>query len=170
MKYKLKDRIPKLHKSVYVAPGAKIIGDVAIKENATIWFNAILRGDNDQIKIEEGSNIQDNVTIHVDEGYPVNIQKNVTVGHNAILHGCTIENEVTIGMGAIILNGAVIGEGSIVAAGALVKGGEEIAPRSIVAGIPASYKKTLTNEEIKINKKNNQDYIEKGALYKRENI
>ena len=138
-----KDKRPKIGKNVYIAPSAVVIGDVHIQDNVSIWFNAVLRGDNDAIYIGENSNIQDNVTIHVDTGDPVHIGKNVTVGHNAVVHGCKVENGALIGISAVVLNNAVVGEGSIVAAGAVVRNGQKIAPYRVAAGAPAKEKKEL---------------------------
>lgn len=157
---------PKLHKSVYVAPGAKLIGAVSAEEDVTIWFNAVLRADGEPIKIGKGSNIQDGTVIHVDPGFPVTIGEYVTVGHNAIVHGCTIEDGALIGMGATILNGAVIGKGALVAAGAVVREGTVVAPGTIVAGVPAKLVKSLDNEAIQQMKQGAYSYIEKGKMYK----
>lgn len=157
---------PTIHPSVYIAPGAKLIGDVTAAEDVTIWFNAVLRSDGEPIKIGRGSNIQDGTVIHVDPGFPVTIGEYVTVGHNAIVHGCTIEDGALIGMGATVLNGAVIGKGALVAAGAMVKEGTVVAPGTMVAGVPAKPIKTLDNEAIEQMKRGAQNYIEKGKIYK----
>ncbi len=170
MQYSLKGKNPQLHPSVYVAPGAQVIGNVIAEENATIWFNAVLRGDNEQIKIGKGSNIQDGTIVHVDPGFPVNVGENVTVGHNVILHGCTVEDGALIGMGATILNGAVIGKGALVAAGAVVGEGKKVEPGTLVAGVPAKPIKQLSPENIERMQEGVQHYIEKGKLYSEENI
>jgi carbonic anhydrase/acetyltransferase-like protein (isoleucine patch superfamily) len=111
---------PSVDDSCYIAPGGRLAGDVTLHANVGIWFNAVLRGDYEPIVIGEGSNIQDNVSGHVDTGYPLTLGKNVSVGHNAVIHGCTVEDDCLIGMHATVMNGAVIGKGSLVAAGALV--------------------------------------------------
>ena len=161
---------PDLHSSVYVAPGAQVIGQVIADQNVSIWFNAVLRGDNEPITIGKGSNIQDGSVIHVDEGYPVIIEENVTVGHNVILHGCTIKKGALIGMGATILNGAVIGEGALVAAGAVVGEGKVIEPCTLTAGVPAKPLKKLSEENIARIAAGADHYIQKGKEYSRQNI
>lgn len=170
MSYTFNGKAPQLHQSVYVAPGAQLIGDIVLEEDTTVWFNAVLRGDNEQIKIGKGSNIQDGAVVHVDPGFPVTVGKNVTVGHNVILHGCTIEDGAMIGMGATILNGAIIGKGSLVAAGAVVGEGKVIDPGVLVAGVPSKVIKTLSEENIKRMQKGAFSYIEKGKLYTQANI
>ncbi|WP_286178755.1 gamma carbonic anhydrase family protein [Bacillus sp. B4EP4a] len=116
MIHKYKGHYPNVHPSAYIAPGAQLIGNIELKEDTSIWFNAVLRGDNEKITIGKGSNIQDGTIVHVDPGFPIKVGENVTVGHNVVLHGCTVEGGALIGMGATILNGAVIGEGSLIAA------------------------------------------------------
>lgn len=139
---------PTLAADVYVAPGARIIGRVTVGTGSSIWFNAVVRGDMDEIVIGDQTNIQDNATVHVDSGVPVCIGSRVTVGHNAILHGCTVEDEVLVGMGAIILNGAVVGSSSIIAAGSVVAPGTVIPPRSLVMGIPGKVVRELTDDQL----------------------
>jgi carbonic anhydrase/acetyltransferase-like protein (isoleucine patch superfamily) len=138
---------PVVDDSAYVADGARLAGNVTLEANVGIWFNAVLRADYEAIRIGVGSNIQDNVTCHVDTGYPLNVGKNVSVGHNAVLHGCTIEDDCLVGMSATVMNGAVIGAGSLVAAGALVLEGTIVPPGSLVAGVPAKVRRELTDEE-----------------------
>ena len=170
MLYKLKGYEPKVHETAYVAPGAQIIGNVELAENSSVWFNAVLRGDNEKITIGKGSNIQDGTVIHVDPGYPVTVGENVTVGHNVILHGCTVKDGALIGMGATILNGAVIGEGALVAAGALVTEGKVIEPGMLVAGVPAKPIRKLTEANIERAKQGTAHYVQNAALFKSENI
>jgi carbonic anhydrase/acetyltransferase-like protein (isoleucine patch superfamily) len=134
---------PTIGKNVFIAPTATVVGDVEIKDGASIWYGTVLRGDSSYIKIGENTNIQDNATVHTHSGIPAIIGDNVTVGHNAVIHGCIIENQSLIGIGAIVLNTARIKTGSIVAAGSLVKEGQEVGPNSLVAGTPASTKKNL---------------------------
>lgn len=165
MNYSINGKTPQLHSSVYLAPGVQLIGDIVLEEDTTVWFNAVLRGDNEQIKIGKGSNIQDGTVVHVDPGFPVTVGENVTIGHNVILHGCTIEDGAMVGMGATILNGAVIGKGSLVAAGAVVGEGKVIDTGVLVAGVPAKVIKTLSEENIKRMQKGAFSYIEKGKLY-----
>lgn len=134
---------PSLHPESRLADSAAVVGDVRVERQASIWYGAVLRGDNAAIRVGERSNIQDNVVIHCDAACPVSIGKEVTVGHGAILHGCTVEDRCLIGMGAILLNGCVIGTGSLVAAGALVTQGTVIPPGSLVMGSPAKVVRPL---------------------------
>ena len=121
----------------YIAPGARLIGNVTLGEAAGIWFNAVLRGDNEPIVIGPGSNVQDGCVLHTDPGFPLTLGADVTVGHGAVLHGCTIGEGTLIGMGAVVLNGAVIGKGCLIGANALVTEGKEIPDHSMVLGQPA---------------------------------
>ncbi len=136
-----KDKEPKIGKNVFIAPGAVIIGDVVIKDGASIWFNCVVRGDMAPVEIGENSNIQDNCTVHTAQNAPVKIGNHVTIGHNAIVHACTIENDVLIGMGAIVLDNAIIKSGTVIAAGSIVKEKNIMGPDELYAGIPASKKK-----------------------------
>jgi carbonic anhydrase/acetyltransferase-like protein (isoleucine patch superfamily) len=121
----------------YIAPGARVIGKVTLGENVGIWFNAVLRGDNEAIVIGPGSNVQDGCVFHTDPGFPMTIGADVTVGHSAILHGCTVGDGTLIGMGAVVLNGARIGKGCLIGANALVTEGREIPDHSMAVGQPA---------------------------------
>ena len=132
----------------WTADNATIMGKVEIREKVSIWFGAVLRGDNELIFIDEGSNIQENCVLHTDMGYPLSIGRNCTIGHNAILHGATIEDNSLVGMGAIILNGAKISKNSLVGAGALVTEGKEFPPNSLIVGKPAKFVRQLTSKEI----------------------
>ncbi len=134
---------PKQDAKTFIADGARVIGDVTMKEYSSIWFNTVVRGDVNRIEIGRYSNVQDNSVVHVADAYPTLLGDYVTVGHNVILHGCTIEDHCLIGMGAIVLSGAVIGKGSIVAAGALVKEGQVIPPHSLVVGLPGKIAKSV---------------------------
>jgi carbonic anhydrase/acetyltransferase-like protein (isoleucine patch superfamily) len=148
--YAYKNHTPKIHPTVYIAPGAQLIGNIHIGKQSSIWFQAVLRGDLEKISIGEGTNIQDLCICHVDTNTPLKIGNGVTIGHRCIIHGCTIEDECLIGMGAIVMNQAVIGKGSIVAAGAVVLEKTIIPPYSLVTGSPGKIKKTYENrEEIK---------------------
>ena len=131
----------------WVAPSADLIGKVKVDEQANIWFGAVLRGDNELIHIGENSNIQDGCILHTDPGYPLTVGRDVTVGHGAILHGCTIEDGVLVGMHATVLNGAVIGSGSIIGANSLVPEGKEIPKNSLVLGVPGRVVKTFGDEQ-----------------------
>ena len=137
--------IPNIHGSCFVHERSIIIGKVEVSSDCSIWPYAVLRGDEEPIRIKERSNIQDGVIIHTDEGFPVNIGKEVTIGHGAIIHGCTIGDRCIIGIRSTILNGAVIGEGSIIGAGAVVTPGTDIPPHSMVLGIPGKVKKEDTS-------------------------
>jgi carbonic anhydrase/acetyltransferase-like protein (isoleucine patch superfamily) len=136
-----KGRFPTVGKNVFIAPTAVIIGDVVIEDEASIWFGAVVRADLDRITIGAKSNVQDNCTLHVDKDHPLRIGSEVTIGHNAVIHGCTIEDQVLIGMNATILNDAVIRTGSVVGAGAVISEGMAIGPLQLAVGVPAKIKK-----------------------------
>lgn len=139
---------PKLGEGVYVDPSAQVIGDVELGRNASVWMNAVVRGDVNRIRIGAETNVQDNTVIHVNRGtHPTEVAERVTIGHSVTLHGCRVERLCLIGIGAIVLNGAVIGAESIVAAGALVPEGASIPPGSLVMGVPARVRRMLTAEE-----------------------
>ena len=141
---------PNIEEGVFIAPNATIIGDVTIKSGASVWYGAVVRGDMEPIIIGENTNIQDHCTVHTDYGHPAVIGDNVSVGHNAIIHGCTIENDCLIGMNAAVLNGAHIREFSLVAAGSVVREGQTIGPLQLAAGVPAIVKKTVNKEMISV--------------------
>lgn len=138
---------PQIHPSVFIAASADVIGRVTLHEEASVWYQATLRGDINEITIGPRSNIQDNAVVHLADDFGCHVGELVTVGHSAILHACTIKDEVLIGMGAIILDGSVIGERSIIGAGALVTGGTVIPPGSLVLGTPAKVVRTLSLDE-----------------------
>ncbi|WP_127794123.1 gamma carbonic anhydrase family protein [Agromyces sp. LHK192] len=138
---------PAIDGSAFVAPGAVIVGDVRLEAGSSVWYNSVLRAEAAPIVLGEGSNLQDAVVCHVDQGFPLTIGPGVSVGHAAVLHGCTIEADCLIGMSATVLNGAVIGEGSLVAAGAVVLEGTVVPPWSLVAGVPAKVRRELTDAE-----------------------
>lgn len=131
----------------WVAPGARLIGRVVLRTGASVWFNAVLRGDNETIEVGEGSNVQDGCVLHTDIGFPLTIGRDCTIGHSVILHGCTIGDGSLIGMGSTILNGAVIGRGVLVGAGALVTEGKEIPDGTLVVGRPARVVRQLDPAE-----------------------
>lgn len=141
------DHQPAIDEIAWVASNATVVGNVTLQAGVGIFYGAVLRADMEHIEIGQGSNIQDNCALHVDPGNPLTIGRNVSVGHNATLHGCTIEDDVLIGMGATVLNGAVIGAGSMVAAGALVTQGIVVPAGSLVAGVPGKVRRELTEEE-----------------------
>ncbi|KUJ66480.1 anhydrase [Streptomyces albus subsp. albus] len=141
---------PAIDPQAFTAPTSVVLGEVTMAAGSSVWYHAVLRADCGPIVIGADSNIQDNCTVHVDPGYPVTVGERVSVGHNAVLHGCTVEDDVLIGMGATVLNGAHIGAGSLVAAQALVPQGMRVPPGSLVAGVPARVKRELTQEEREI--------------------
>lgn len=156
---------PAVADTAFIAPSAEVIGRVTISEQACVLFNAVLRGDTEEISLGQGSNIQDGVVVHADPGFPARIGSGVSVGHNATLHGCTVEDNSLIGMGATVLNGAVIGAGSLVAAGSVVLQGTVIPPRSLVAGIPASVKRELRDDEYNGVVQNAEHYVALSRKY-----
>ncbi|WP_329143249.1 gamma carbonic anhydrase family protein [Streptomyces sp. NBC_01456] len=140
-------KAPNVDPSAFTAPTSVVLGEVSMAAGSSVWYHAVLRADCGPIVLGADSNIQDNCTVHVDPGFPVTVGARVSVGHNAVLHGCTAEDDVLIGMGATVLNGAHIGAGSLVAAQALVPQGMQVPPGSLVAGVPAKVKRELTTEE-----------------------
>jgi len=144
---------------LFIAPTATMVGNVVLGEDTGIWFGAVIRGDKDRIEIGTGSNIQDNAVVHTSAGFPTRIGKEVSVGHGAILHGCTIHDRVLVGMGAIVMNGAVVGEDSIVAAGAVVTEGTAIPPGSVVMGVPAKVVKQASAAQKEGIRKNAASYV-----------
>lgn len=140
-------KAPVVDGSAFTAPTSVVVGEVTLAAGSSVWYHAVLRGDCGPIVLGEDSNIQDNCTVHVDPGFPVTVGARVSVGHNAVLHGCTVEDDVLVGMGATVLNGAHIGAGSLIAAQALVPQGMRVPPGSLVAGVPAKVRRELTDEE-----------------------
>ncbi|MFF8845330.1 gamma carbonic anhydrase family protein [Streptomyces sp. NPDC015127] len=138
---------PSVDPDAFTAPTSVVMGEVTLAAGASVWYQSVLRGDGGPIVIGAQSNIQDNCTVHVDPGFPVTVGERVSVGHNAVLHGCTVEDDVLVGMGATVLNGAHIGAGSLIAAQALVPQGMRVPPGSLVAGVPAKVRRELTDEE-----------------------
>ncbi|MBQ9980767.1 MAG: gamma carbonic anhydrase family protein [Oscillospiraceae bacterium] len=151
-------------KKVFIAEGARLVGDVQLGEDCGVWYNAVIRADKSTATIGNRSNIQDNCTVHAEVNFPVTIGNDVTVGHGAIIHGCTIEDCCLIGMGSIIMNGAVIGEGSMVGAGAMVTGGKIIPPGSLVLGNPAKVVRPVTAEEREQILESAKEYMHFAAL------
>lgn len=148
MEIALGDRAPVVDDTAWVAANATLVGDVRIGEGVSIWYGAVLRGDNEPITIGARSNVQDNCAFHVDTGIPLTLGEGVSVGHGAVVHGATIGDHVLIGMGAIVMNRAVIGDEVLIAAGALIPEGMEVPPRTLVAGVPGKVRRELTSEEI----------------------
>jgi carbonic anhydrase/acetyltransferase-like protein (isoleucine patch superfamily) len=156
---------PDVAPDAFVAETAVVLGTVSLGQGASVWFNAVLRGDNDQITIGQRTNVQDNCTVHVDPGFPVRVGAGVTIGHGAIVHGCTVEDNCLIGMGATVLNGATIGHDSLVGAGALVTEGKTIPPGSLVVGVPARVQRALTPEEIEGLRGSAQGYYDRSRAF-----
>jgi carbonic anhydrase/acetyltransferase-like protein (isoleucine patch superfamily) len=160
------DQHPTVSDSAFVAPTASLIGRVTVGVNVSIMFGAVLRADRETISVGAGSNLQDNVVVHADPGFPTTIGEQVSVGHGAIVHGATIKDSVLVGMGAVLLNGCEIGEGSIIAAGTVVLEGDTIPPGSLVAGVPGKIRRATTPEEREHIVLNAKNYRELGAHYR----
>jgi len=155
-----------VHRSAWIAPGAIVVGDVSIGEESSIWFNAVLRADSDPIRIGARTNIQDGCILHADPGFPCTIGDGVTVGHGAIVHGATIENDVLIGMRAVVMNGARIGSGSIIGTGAVVTEGMQIPARSMVLGLPGKVVRQTTEEEFERMRAAANRYVVRAKMYR----
>ena len=160
---------PKIGKDVFVADTARVIGEVELGDEASIWYGAILRGDIGKIVVGKRSNVQDNSILHITPpNYPVIIGDDVTVGHGVILHGCKIGSRSLIGMGAIVLDGVEIGEESIVAAGAVVPPGKKFPPRSLIMGVPAKVVREITDDDVKAILENAEEYVNLGKRHLKE--
>lgn len=146
--YALGDKEPKVAADAWIAPGCHVIGDIAVGAKASIWFGSTLRGDNEQIAVGSGSNVQENCVLHTDIGFPLTIGANCTIGHKAMLHGCVIGDNTLVGMGATILNGAIIGNNCLIGAGALITEGKTIPDGSLVMGVPGKVVRTLDEAAI----------------------
>jgi carbonic anhydrase/acetyltransferase-like protein (isoleucine patch superfamily) len=157
---------PAIHESVFVAPGAYLVGDVTIGEESTVWFNAVVRGDDGPITIGKRCSIQDNATIHLYEGSPVVIGDDVTIGHNVILHGCKVGRCSIIGMGSTLLDNVEVGEECIIGANTLLAGGIKIPPRSLVLGSPGKVVRELTDKDLQMLQYSSESYVQKGKDYK----
>jgi carbonic anhydrase/acetyltransferase-like protein (isoleucine patch superfamily) len=164
----LGDRRPQIDDTAYVADGAQIIGNVILGSGSSVWFNAVIRGDTEQISIGSGSNVQDGAILHADPEFPCTVGTGVVTGHGAILHGCQIGDNCLIGMGAIILNGARISPGSIVAAGAIVPEGKDFPPRSLIMGVPAKVAREITPEDLEQIAAGARHYQERADIYRAE--
>ncbi|XNZ00478.1 gamma carbonic anhydrase family protein [Micrococcus luteus] len=157
---------PRVHESVFLAPTAAITGDVEMAERSCAFYGVSARGDSAPIRVGEGTNLQDNVVLHADEGFPCELGSGVSVGHSAVVHGAIVEDDCLIGMSATVMNGARIGAGSLVAAGALVLEGTEVPEGSLVAGVPAKVRRPLSDEERESLKRNAAVYLELSAAHK----
>ncbi|TMW73069.1 gamma carbonic anhydrase family protein [Alteribacter natronophilus] len=168
MIYPYNGKSPEVHESVFVAPGAHIIGDVAIGEESSIWFNAVLRGDEAPIRIGKKCNVQDNSTLHLFDKYPLVLEDEVSIGHNVILHGCTIRQGALVGMGATILDGTEIGEWSLIGANTFIPSGKKIPPRSLVLGSPGKVVRELTDADYELIRLTIDTYRQKAKEFKEQ--
>ena len=164
--YQLDDKTPQVHPSAYVADSARVMGEVTLGQDSSVWFGAVIRGDSAPIAVGEGTNIQDGSVLHADTGFPLTIGRHVTVGHQVMLHGCTVGDESLIGIGAVVLNGAKIGKHCLVGARSLVTEGKEFPDGSLIMGSPAKVVRTLTPEQIEGLRQSAQHYIENGRRYR----
>src|SRR5271168_2885259 len=164
--YRLGEASPTVAASCYIAPNAVVLGKVILLENATVWFGAVLRGDNETISIGAGSNVQDGAVLHTDPGFPMSIGADVSIGHQAMLHGCTVGAGSLIGIQAVVLNGAVIGKGCLVGAGAVVTERKTFADGTLILGAPAKVVRELTAEEQANLLKGAANYVSRGAYYR----
>jgi gamma-carbonic anhydrase len=161
--------MPRIAKSAYIDASAQVIGDVVIGERSSVWLNVSIRGDVNHIRVGDETSIQDNSVLHVDHDlYPCIVGNRVTVGHRVVLHGCAVEDDVLIGIGAVVLNGAKVGRGAVVAAGALVPEGMDVPPNSMAIGMPARIRREVTPEEQERFRKNCENYVRITAIYKEE--
>lgn len=164
--YQLDDHTPDIHESTWIADSAQVMGAVSLHANTSVWFNAVIRGDTETITIGEGSNIQDLAVIHADNGLPVLVGKHVTVGHQVMLHGCTIGDESLIGIAAVVLNGARIGRNCVVGAGSVVTEGKEFPDGSLIMGTPAKVVRELTPEQIEGLRNSAKHYMNNSLRFK----
>ncbi len=165
--YRLGDATPKIPASAYVSPEATLIGRVTLGEHASVWPGAVIRGDDDTITIGENTNIQDCAVLHVDPGCPMSVGANVTVGHQATLHGCTIGDGTLIGLQSIVYNKAVIGRNCLVAAGAIVTEGKTFPDRSLVIGAPAKVQREITERDVEAMRANIDTYVRRGQAFRK---
>ena len=164
--YELDGVAPSVAPSAWIADSAQVLGRVTLAEDSSVWFGVVIRGDTDHIRVGRGSNIQDGSVLHADEGQPLEIGDNVTVGHKVMLHGCTVGDGSLIGIGAIVLNGAKIGKGCIVGAGALVTEGKEFADGSMILGSPAKAVRELTPTQQQGLRQSAQHYVDNAARFR----
>lgn len=166
--YQLGDDAPEIDPSAYIADSATLIGKVTVAADASVWSGVTIRGDNERITIGTGSNVQEGTVMHTDMGFPLVLGKNVTVGHQAMLHGCTVGDGALIGIQAVVLNGAKIGKGCLVGAGAVVTEGKEFPDGSLILGAPAKVVRTLTEDDLLRLQGNAASYVERGKRFKAE--
>ncbi|MFC0300241.1 gamma carbonic anhydrase family protein [Virgibacillus soli] len=170
MIYRYKEHIPHIDETVFIADGAKIIGDVEIGAYSSVWFHVLIRGDEGPIRIGERCNIQENTICHLYEQFPLTLEDEVSIGHQAIIHGCTLRKGVLVGMGATVLDGADIGEYTIIGANSLIPPGKKIPPRSLVVGSPGKVVRELTEKDYHMINETIETYVEKGQAYKSREI
>jgi carbonic anhydrase/acetyltransferase-like protein (isoleucine patch superfamily) len=166
--YRLGNATPQVPASAYVAPGATVIGRVTLGERASVWPGAVIRGDDDAIRVGDNSNVQDGAVLHVDPGIPMSIGNDVTIGHQAMLHGCTIGDGTLVGIQAIVYNKAVIGRDCLIAAGAVIPEGKVFPDRSLIVGVPAKALRTLRDEELAAMRVNVDAYVKRGDWFRNE--
>ncbi|MDT0308095.1 gamma carbonic anhydrase family protein [Streptomyces sp. DSM 44917] len=151
-------REPRIHPGAWVAPNATVVGDVSLADEASLWYTAVARADAERIEIGGGTNVQDGCVLHADPGFPALIGAGVSIGHRAVVHGCTVEDDVLIGMGSVLLNGSHVGAGSLIAAGTVLLEGFRVPPGSLVAGVPGKVRRPLTEEELAVLRLNAEHY------------
>lgn len=166
--YAISGVAPTVAASAYIADSATVIGNVTIGADSSVWFGAVIRGDNETIRIDDGANIQEGAVLHTDPGFPLHVASGVTVGHQAMLHGCTVGPGSLVGIQAVILNGARIGANCLVGAGALVTEGKQFPDNSLIVGTPAKVLRTLTDDEVAGLRRNGAAYVERGRQYAAE--
>jgi carbonic anhydrase/acetyltransferase-like protein (isoleucine patch superfamily) len=166
--YQLGEHAPDIDPTAYIADSAHVIGKVVVEANASIWFNVTIRGDNESIVIGENSNVQEGCVMHTDPGVPLTVGRNVTIGHQAMLHGCTVGDGALIGIQAVILNGAKIGKNCLVGAGALITEGKEFPDNSLIVGSPAKAVRTLSDEDVARIHTNTGHYVTRAQYFKKE--
>lgn len=165
--YKIGEKSPQIHATAFVAGEATVIGDVHLHEKTSVWPGTVLRGDNEPITIGAGSNIQEGAVLHADPGFPLLVESNVSIGHQAMLHGCTVKQGSLVGIQAVIMNGAVIGRNCLVAAGSVVTEGKVFPNNTLILGSPAKVFRELSSDAIADMHRNAAEYVERGAFYKR---
>ena len=165
--YQLDEHVPDIHSTAYVADSATVIGKIKLDDSVSVWSGATLRGDNELIHVGRRSNVQEGVVLHTDVGYPLVVGEGVTIGHQAMLHGCHIGDNTLIGIQAVVLNGAKIGKNCLVGAGALITEGKEFPDNSLIIGSPAKVARTLTDEQLEGLRRSAQTYAERGAHFKK---
>jgi carbonic anhydrase/acetyltransferase-like protein (isoleucine patch superfamily) len=166
--YRLGDKTPNIHPSVYIAETASVIGDVTIGAGSSVWSSSVIRADNDSITIGENTNIQDGAVLHADPGEPLKIGSNCTIGHQAMLHGCTIEDGALIGIQAVVLNGAIIGANALLGAGGLVTERKVFEGGKLIVGAPARVMRAVSEEILAIMKRDNADYVRRAKMFRED--